>query len=67
MNDGSGHNGQGSLTGRGFGSCKGKGFGFGRCGRIGAGFRRISFSKEEQKKILEEEKKSIEEKLKEFD
>jgi len=65
MNDGSGPRGQGPLTGRGFGSCKGKGTGFSRCGR-GFGIR-VSFSKEEEKKILEEEKKSIEEKLKEFD
>lgn len=67
--DGSGPRGEGPLTGRGFGSCKGKGFGFGKCGRgLGRGLgRRVSFNKEEEKKILEEGKKTIEEKLKEFD
>ena len=47
MKDGSGPKGEGPLTGRGFGSCKGKSFGFGRCERglrRGSGFgRRFSF------------------------
>jgi hypothetical protein len=74
--DGTGPDGRGSLTGRGFGYCRrnySRGFrrGFGR----GFGFERPfrdflhgqTLTKEEEKKILEEEKKAIEEKLKELD
>ena len=67
--DGTGPAGQGPLTGRGLGPCGG-GMRRGCCGRgFGRGFgygRQVSFTKDEEKKILEAEKQEIENRLKEL-
>lgn len=76
--DGTGPQGMGPMTGRGFGPCAGgMGFrrGFRRAGRgfgRGFGFNRafagsVEFTKTEQKKILEEELKELEEEKKEIE
>jgi len=57
--DGTGPNGRGPFTGRGFGSC-------GR-GVRGFGYRRVSLTNEERKKILSEELKEIELERKEIE
>jgi len=71
--DKTGPQGQGSMTGRGLGSCgKGRGMGmrmgFGRCCGHGRGLGRYfgwnaPLTKEEQKKDLNEYKKALEEEL----
>jgi len=61
--DGTGPNGRGPFTGRGFGSC---GRGVRGSGR-GFGYRRVSLTNEERKKILSEELKEIELERKEIE
>jgi len=61
--DGTGPNGQGPMTGRGFGPCGGNmGQGFGRRGGCGFGFRNF-FSNKNELAALEEEEKILEEEL----
>ena len=61
--DGTGPQGYGSKTGRGFGPCR-RGL---RRGPGYAGMVPVALSKEEQRKILEAEKQEIEKKLKELE
>ena len=61
--DGTGPNGEGALTGRGFGNCEGagigRGFSRGRrsrfCWRFPLTQKEVSLSKEQEKKVLEAE------------
>lgn len=61
--DGTGPMGQGSMTGRGMGPCRGGIRGRGM--RRGMGWFGGRLSKDEEKEILEEEKKYLEEELEE--
>jgi hypothetical protein len=74
--DGTGPQGQGPMTGRGMGNCRGVGRGFlGRGFGFGRGFGRWcpfanntqALTKEEQKKLLLEEKEAIEQELANLD
>ena len=63
--DGTGPEGRGPLSGRGFGPCAGRGRGYGKgfgrgYGRSPCRYPSIEFSEEEQKKILQEELKELE-------
>jgi hypothetical protein len=62
--DGTGPNGQGPLTGRRFGNCKGSsrlngGFGFGRRAGFGRSFFPRSFTSEEEKNFLKQELENL--------